>query len=95
MIINLSKQLLINLFFLIKEIINVKWILDYIKYEFIYWRSWLAFALTPILKALGQLNNVFFKNNQKKSGLHRSHNVIELEAFTQIEGICFFGLESL
>ncbi len=95
MIINSSKQLLINLIFVAKEIFNVKWILDYLRYEFIYWRSWMPLTLTAVLTVLGQLNNIFFKNNQKKSGLHKTHSVIERQGVREETEYLFFRLESL
>jgi hypothetical protein len=81
MIINSSKQSLICLFNWTKEILNVKWMLDYIKREFIYWQSWIAFISIPALNQFRPLDQ-FFKNNQKKSGLHKSQGVIGLDALT-------------
>ena len=80
--INSPRQSLISSFIWAKEILNVKWILDYIKYEFIYWR-WITFIPTPALEKYWQLKK-FFNNTQKKSGLYKNHSVIGLDVFMTI-----------
>lgn len=80
MIINSSKQSLNYLFFRIEEIFNVKWILDYLKYEYIYWLNWAPLILTVIWTTFYQFRK-FFKNSQKKSGLHKRQGVIGLDVF--------------
>lgn len=94
MIVKKSNQFLIDLFFLGKEIFNVKWVLDYIKYESIYWRSWAPLILTVISTTFKQ-SNKFFKNTQKISGYHRSQGVIGLDVFMKKLNSSLYRLESL
>lgn len=53
---------------------------------------WMPLTLTAVLTVLGQLNNIFFKNNQKKSGLHKSHSVIERQGVREETEYLFFRL---
>lgn len=80
MIKNSSKQSLNSSCFWIKEILNVKWILDYLKYEYIYWLNWAPLILMVIWTTFYQFGK-FFKKSQKKSGLHKNHGVIGLDVF--------------
>jgi hypothetical protein len=92
--INSLKQSLICSIYYVKDTLNVKWMLDYIKHEFIYWHSWMIFVLMVSVTTLQQLEK-FSKNSLKKSGLHRKQSVIELDVFVKTINLRRFHLESL